>query len=487
MKRLMYALALMLAATGRSPALAEDAAAAQAAAIAQATAAPSASPSPVPSPGAAAPQGTSASKPPGYVGPLGKVGRKLNDAGLYFIGYAGEFYVNNPDFGVRPGSYQFQSQLNLGVDYYFQHRKSDRTSLHFVEAIVPAITKQTATNNYFTQAGDIINASASGYVPIAYHLERFTLEQQFAGDRGLVEFGKGYVQDYVARPQCLNAFMCMSTIAITHKAAAFNFPNYSNWLARVGYNVTPDLKIQAIEYKYDTSSALTSGWELYRPTYESAGLVDAQFARPRAELPSSAELLFFYNNVPQTDQLCIRCAKTTTNWQAGTYASVMQTFWRPNVTAPKMLQAFGAVGYAFNQAQTESPTVGGLSYAVDAGLILRAPFPSRPFDSYSVQVTSVRLTNDEQTFLTNQGYGQPGPSEIAYGASANFKLSQGFFVSPYVEYLSHANAAFAANAFVNPHHLEPRDGFGLGVTLSLGIPQILGLNSRPSPYDGHYP
>lgn len=429
-----------------------------------------------------------APKTPGYRGPLADLGDTLNAAGFYPIIFAGEWYVTNPDFGVRENSHQFQTQINAGFDYYLGPQVGwDGTSIHFIESAVPSITKQTATNNYFTQAGDVINASASGYVPVTAHLTRLTLEQQFLDKKAFVEGGKGYVNDYVARPDCLNAFMCMSTIAITHKASAFNFPNYSNWLARAGYNVTDNSTLQGMWYQQDTNASLTNGWEDWEPTYHTAYLVDYQWSTPRSAYPSSAEAMYYYNKVPQTDQLCFTCAKRISYYQDGFFLSGMQTFWRPDTSAPRMLQGFASFGNAMNDQQTTSPSVGGLNFAADVGLTMRAPFESRPFDSYALQITTVQLTKDEQTFLTNQGYGGPGRREYSYGASASFKLYDFVFVSPYVEYLSHANAAFASNIVTNPTHALPHDGFALGLTFSVPLSQLLGLTTHRSGYDGHYP
>lgn len=441
--------------------------------------------------GAGAPQSTdSTAKPgapvttPGYVGPLAGVGRRLNDAGLFPIAFLGEFYVANPDFGVNTGKHQYQTQLNLGFDYNLGPMFGLKgTSIHFLEGIVPDITRQAPTNNYFTQAGDVINASASGFVPEPAHLTRFTLEQQILNNRALIEGGKGYVNDYVARPLCLNAFTCMSTIAITHKASAFNFPNYSNWFARGAYNVSSDLKLTAMWYYDDTGYSTTNGWQTYRKTYYDAYLVDAQFAQPQAAYPRSAELFFYYNRVPQVDTI----TGVTHDWQAGLFASAMQTIWRPDTHAPRMLQAFVSFADSFNQATTETPTVGGLNYSLDAGLTLRAPFRGRPADAYSLQLTTVQLTGDELTALRRGGYDVHGPNEFAFDASANLKLYDFVFISPYVEYIKNANAAFASNPVTNPNHLLPKDGFGVGVTFSFVAAQFLGLTTRPSGYDGHYP
>lgn len=430
-----------------------------------------------------------ASSVQGYIGPFSEFGRKLNDIGIFPIAFTGEWLVANPSFGIHPGSKQWMTQVNLGFDYYFEPLTGLKgTSVHFLEGIVPNMTTATTSNSYFTQAGDVINASASAFVPLQDHLSRFTLEQDFMDGKIFTEGGKGYVNDYVARPDCLNPFMCMSVIAVTHKASGFNFPNYSNWFARAGINVTPELTVQALWYEYDNNSAYTTGWESWLPSYYPGYLADVQYASKTEVLPFAYELMYFHNNIPQTDQLCLACLKTTTNWQAGIFASAMQTFWRKDPDSPTMLQAFASLGYTFNDRQTESPSVGGLQYSYDIGLTLKAPFQSRPFDSYSIQVTAVRLTNDEQTWLTNQGYGASGPTEYSLGLSAKFKVYEYAYFSPYVEFIHNASAAFASTSFVNPTNIQPkRDGVGVGATFSVSFSDLLGLTTRPSGYTGHYP
>ncbi len=425
---------------------------------------------------------------PAASGPFASLGKRLNDNGFYPILFLGEWYVSNPNSGVRPGSHQFQTQVNAGFDFDLEPLFGLKgTSVHFIESYVPWITSQTATDNYFTQMGDVINASASGYVPVTAHLTRFSVKQEFGGGKAFVEAGKGYVNDYVARPDCLTAFMCMSVIAITHKASGFNFPNYSNWFGRVGFKPTANLTVQGIWYQDDNDASLTNGWERWRDSNYPGYLVDVQYAAPRADKPSAWEVMYYHDKVPQTRQLCATCLKTVTNWQAGVFASGMTTFWRPDPHRSKMLQGFVSFANAMNDKQTTAPSVGGLQYAADIGLIMRGPFASRPFDSYSLQLTTVRLSRDEQVWLENQGYGKPGRSEYSIGASAFFKVSDSVFVSPYVEYLVNANAAFASNAYTNPQHRQPSDGFAVGVALIVQLGKMLGLSPRGSGYDGHYP
>ncbi|NKF24156.1 carbohydrate porin [Solimonas marina] len=429
-----------------------------------------------------------AAAPGAYRGPLADIGDKLNDAGFYPNVFIGEWYISNPSAGVHEGSHQWMTQVNAGFDYYLEPLTGLKgTSIHFMEGYVPWITHQTALDNYFTQAGDVINGSASGYVPIKAHLTRFTLEQELFDKHLFIEGGKGYVNDYVARPDCLNAFQCMSTIAITHKASGFNFPNYSNWFGRVGYNVSPTVKVQGMWYQYDNNASQTNGWEDWRPSNYSAYLVDLQYNAQRTARPAAAEIMGYYNKIPQTDQLCATCDKDVTNWQGGIFASGMQTLWRPEPASPKMLQAFVSVGTAFNEKQTTSPSVGGMNYALDTGLTMHAPFKSRPLDSYSLQLTMVQLTKDEQTYLKNQGYGDPGRREYSIGASAFFNVYDYIFVSPYAEYLINANAAFAGNDYVNPTHAQPSDGLGVGMIITIPFTHLLGLSPGRSPYDGHYP
>jgi porin len=424
----------------------------------------------------------------GYRGPFAHLGETLNDAGFYPSLFIGEWYISNPDAGVDTGSHQLMTQINGGFDFYLEPLLGlEGTSIHFMEGYVPWITHQTPTDNYFTQAGDVINGSKSGYVPVEAHLTRLTLEQELFDKRVFLEAGKGYVNDYVARPDCLNAFQCMSTIAITHKASGFNFPNYSNWFGRAGYNLSPELKLQGMWYQYDNNASMTNGWDDWQSSNYTSYLLDLQYNAPRDARPSAFELMAYYNKIPQTDQLCASCEKKVSNWQGGIFASGMRTLWRPDEVGARMLQAFVSVATAFNEKQTTSPSVGGMDYAVDAGLTMRAPFRSRPRDSYSLQLTAVQLTKDEQTYLSNQGYGAPGRVEYSLGASAFFNVYDYVYLGPYVEYLINANAAFAANDFVNPERKQPSDGFGVGMIVTIPFTHLLGLNPRRSPYDGHYP
>ncbi|MDR6355534.1 carbohydrate-selective porin OprB [Pseudomonas psychrotolerans] len=114
----------------------------------------------------------------------------------------------------------------------------------------------------------------------------------------------------------------------------------------------------------------------------------------------------------------------------------------------------------------------------DLGLILSAPFRSRPFDSYSIKASWAQLTDHQQRFLedahaVSSGGGdyRPGRDEYALSLDANFVLTDSIVLSPYV------TRTFHGSSYLNPVSGEnPRDGYAFGVLLHVQFDQLLGLN-----------
>jgi len=431
--------------------------------------------------------------PKPYQGPLDGVGSTLNDAGLFPILLFGETYVGNRNMGAIRDSKQIGTFLNYGFDYYPGILTG--TSFHFMGSL----TRHTDTS-YFGESGDEIVSGAASNLPATSHLTRATVMQEFDKGRYLIEAGKGYANDYMARPLCNNAYLCMSVIDGTHKLAGINFPNYSNLFLRTGMKVDDKLKLQLAVFEYNTAAAgfgtSDNGWDGFKSTDHPAWFADMQWADPKSARPSSYELMAFYNRIPQTDSVTGGSSSATpTRHQDGVFGSTMQTLWHAD-GGPTMLQAFGAGTVALNGEQTQSTYTAGLKYAADIGLTLRSPLASRPADSYSVQFTQVGLTHDEQTYLESKHYGR-GSNENALALSATFRALDWVFISPYVQYLWNVQANnyvslaglhnFVPAAPSIPTGATVKNGYALGLTVVIPFDRLLGFTTRSSGYDGHYP
>ena len=127
----------------------------------------------------------------------------------------------------------------------------------------------------------------------------------------------------------------------------------------------------------------------------------------------------------------------------------------------------------------DEDTTNGVGTQGNAGLILSAPFRSRPFDSYSVNVNWAQLTSREQRFLeeahaaTGGGNYNPGRNEYAVSLDANFILTDSIVVSPFVL------RTWGANSWLNPYTgVNPRDGYAAGLLFHVQFDEMLGLNSH---------
>jgi porin len=113
----------------------------------------------------------------------------------------------------------------------------------------------------------------------------------------------------------------------------------------------------------------------------------------------------------------------------------------------------------------------------NAGLILEAPFRSRPHDSYSIKFQWARVTSSEQAFLNQQnlaaggtGY-TVGRNEYSLGIDANFILTRSIVLSPFVM------RTWNTNTWGNPSYAStPKNGYAAGVLATVFLDKLLGFS-----------
>lgn len=400
-----------------------------------------------------------------------------------------QFYLANPSAGVGTGNHGALTLFGIGADFDMEKLAGIRGGLvHFMQLYVP----WTSNLAYGSQVGDVLVGKSSPFIPRVSHLTLFTYEQRLLNDRLTLEAGKSNAGTYFALPLCNLPYSCVSP-AILHDTAGMSPPPYANWGARAAYDFTPQWRAQLGAWRSYDAYPFTNGWE--RREGDMGGSLSTAYLANLAyrtdfsmsTYPTSVELMGFYNNRRQNDpyytvdgasRFTSQASPVTHDGVSGFYLGAKQTFWRADggqagVRNPTALSVHGSLAHVF-----EEGSASGVANQGDLGLILSAPFRSRPFDSYSIKASWAQVTDHEQRFLqdayrVSSGGGDydPGRNEYALTLDANFVLNDSIVLSPFV------TRTFGNSSYLNPFSgNNPRDGVAFGVLLHVQIDQLLGLN-----------
>ncbi|QKZ04468.1 carbohydrate porin [Pseudomonas eucalypticola] len=421
---------------------------------------------------------------------LEEQGKWLNDHGISPHLSMTEIYLRNPSAGLSTGNHEALTLFAIGSDFNLDKLVGiPGGTLHFEQLYVP----WTSNLAYGTQVGDVIAGKPGPYIPRVSHLTLFTYEQKLLDDKLAIEVGKSNAGNYFALPLCNVPLGCVN--AILQDTAGINPPPYANWGARIGYDLTPALRAQVGAWRSNNAYPFTNGWE--RSSGDSGGTLSTVYLANLAyrtdyhmeAYPQTYEILGFHNNGEQTDPYYTvngtskvqdsTAAARTSKGVSGFYLGAKKTFWRQdggkgNDVNPTALTAFASLTHTVGQ-----DTANGVGTQGNAGLILSAPFRSRPFDSYSVNVNWAQLTTREQRFLEEAheavGAGSYSPGRNEYGVSldANFVLTDSIVVSPFVL------RTWGASTWLNPYStVSPRDGYAAGLLFHIQFDELLGLNAH---------
>ncbi len=418
--------------------------------------------------------------------PLEKQGKWLDDHGVSpHLGLT-QFYLANPGVGTDTGNHESLTLFDVGVNVDLEKILGwHGTRLHFNELYVPY------RNNldFGAQAGDVLSSKSSPYIPRVSHLTLFTLEQKLLQDQLTVEGGISNAGNYFALPLC-NVGLGCTTLP---DAAGANPSPYANWGARLNYQFTPALSAQVGTWRVNDAYPFANGWE--RGAGSSGGNMSTTYLANVAyrtdfsttAYPQSYELVGFHNtrdgNDPYyttagTAQLSDSAhAPATTNGLNGFYLGLKKTFWRADGGQSKDMTPTALSAYFAGSHVFEEDVPNGIPNQVSTGLILSAPFKSRPYDTYSLSAHWVQLSDHEQKYINaayrsvGQDYTSPG-GEYALELDANLILTRGVVVSPYVMY------TWDPINTVNPFDgIAPKAGVSAGFLFHVQLESFLGLDS----------
>ncbi len=423
-------------------------------------------------------------------GPLANQGQWLVDHGitphLTFI----QLYFANPGVGVETDQSESVSIFTVGASLDLEKMIGlSGGTIHYEHLFAPWIHNL----NYGMQASSTIVGTLGPYIPKTSHLTLFTYEQKLLDDKLTLEAGKSNAGNYFALPMCNSPTLCVS--ATLQNIVGINPPPYANWSARMAYDLSPKLRVQTGWWRSDAAFPFTNGWE------SNSGDIGGQMSNvylanmsyrtdfSMEKYPLSYEVMGFYNDGKQTNPYYTvnhtskvfdtSSAVDTTSGVSGIYLGAKKTLWRADhgesdSSVPKSISAYASMTQTFNDENTK-----GIQNQGNAGILFHHMFESRPFDSYGLSFQWAHLTDAEQNFLQDanlaaggSGY-TIGQTETALALDANFILSKGIILSPFVMY------SWDSNSMLNPYSaVNPESGVSFGATLHMKLDQILGLSGK---------
>lgn len=423
--------------------------------------------------------------------PLVEQGRWLKAHGVSpHLGMT-ELYMRNPSTGLQTGNQSAVTIFDIGADFDLQRLAGLKGAIvHFQQLYVPWVSNL----DYGTQVGDPLLGEPNPYIPRTSHLSLLTYEQRLLDDHLTVEVGKSNAGNYFALPLCNVPLGCVNVIL--QDAAAFNPPPYANWGARVAYDFNPQWRAQVGAWRSNNAYPFTNGWE--RGAGDSGGTMSTTYLADLAyrtdygnsAYPTSLEVLGFHNNGAQLDpyhtvegtsRASSSAAPRSSDGITGAYVGAKQTVWRADGGIgkdmhPTAVSAYIAYSHLFD-SNAGSGQSNGITRQANTGLILSAPFRSRPFDSYSLHMNWVHQTADSQRYLeeahalSNPGSTySPNADEFTLNLDANIVLGDSIILSPFVA------RTFNASSKLNPYSSDsPKDGLAMGLVVRVQVDQLLGL------------
>lgn len=401
-----------------------------------------------------------------------------------------QIYLRNASAGLETGNHEALTIFAIGADFNLDKLVGlPGGAIHFEQLYVP----WTSNLEYGGQVGDVIAGKPGPYIPRVSHLTLFTYEQKLLDEKLAVEVGKSNAGNYFALPLCNVPLGCANVIQ--QDTAGINPPSYANWSARLGYDFTPALRAQLGAWRSNNAYPFTNGWE--RDAGDSGGTLSTVYLANLAyrtdyrmeAYPQTYEALFFHSNGKQTDPYYTvdgtsrvtdgSALADTSKDVSGFYLGAKNTLWRQDGGTTSDPTPIAVTAYASLTHTLEEGTTNGVGTQGNAGLILSAPFRSRPFDSYSVNFNWAQLTARKQRFLEEShsasggGDYRPGRNEYAVTLDANFVLADNIILSPFVL------RTWGASSWLNPYTgVNPQDGYAAGLLMHLKFDEMLGLNPR---------
>jgi carbohydrate-selective porin OprB len=419
-----------------------------------------------------------------------RVGKTLDGLGIYPSVILMENAFDSGTLGIAPGKVQLVSTIGLGLDLDLTKLAGiDGGAFHF-----SYLRNYSRINNPVTPSMGVFPL---GFVPPnapRSDVPVFTYEQHLLDHKLDIEVGRKQFISYF-----VDEYALWEDLSSTYGYAFLTLaPPYGLWMGRVRYEFGGGLYAQAAVYEFNNNLWGRSGWD-----WSTSGDTGVTFLETLGyhrgyrdtPYPWHAELTSYTNTARQNDpyytnngtsSVFDKTSSVQTHYGAsGFILRGGRVFYRADggesahgedVSA---LYAFGSIGV---NPQSWAPS--GVAYDAYAGVAWLNPF-GLANDVLGVKVEADRLTSREQKFLSDAnlsvgggGYRSPRTTEFAQVYS-HFIFGKWASVDPFVAYGVGANTVF------DPYTtLRPKNGYVLGCFLIINLGNLVGLPSRPRPWEG---
>ncbi|MDR3516041.1 MAG: carbohydrate porin [Azospirillaceae bacterium] len=407
----------------------------------------------------------------------------VND-GIYLSGrYNGEF-ATNPSGGIRNGAL-FTGELSLGAVF-----DMDKLAGISGGALHVTATDRAGNNLAARDIGNSISVQQIYGQGQTYKLTEFYWDQALFGDHLEIQAGRLAAASGFADASPFNCYF--QTNSVCGNPSIFGFDNQVSywasgvWGGQVTVKPTPDLYAKFGAFAQDPNQANSNyhgfNWG------ENRGIDGADITTELGyttsfdsdAYPRDFAVGAVFDTAPYSDPYYDTSGNSavlsgkpyqTHAGRTTVYGRFDQMIWRPDPQDTRGLYAFGTVAL---------PTDGNqpMDLYLQAGLLDKGPFASRPLDTVGFVVTDSQWSDAALHYVRDSrrsvgGSGMPDANEVMMEVNYGAQVSPWLNIMPNLQYI------------INPDQMnEPTrltnipDTFVIGVQFVIGIPELLGATTQ---------
>ena len=407
--------------------------------------------------------------------PLADFANMLEDRGINFRGSEIDQWAANPSGGVREGHTnvgQFQAGLDLNL---YKLIGLPDTLFHFVVYRDYGYALNQQDTGTFTKQQYIYKNAYP-----QWHLGLFAFEWRLFHDDLDIFLGRlgstNYYGHLVANCQFISGTLCGEPRILVSEAGLSLLPS-ATWGTNIKYRPTPHTYIESGIFEVNPTVAPSNG--LHWSTANATGFtVPVEWAwvdsNPRTNpYPFELKMGAFVSTSPLTDPfyntkhlsrgLHGGTALTDGTDRYGVYAMADRVIWRPDPDATQSLNVFGGVVQMLEDAEV-------MSQQIYSGVVLTAPFKSRPQDTLGLSVSEFELTPGERDYLHDVrvklgGGGLEAAHQVDWELTYSLHLVRGVEFMSSLQYMIHPD-----NSQITATRTIPGNVFAysLGIRIDLG-------------------
>ncbi|WP_158811735.1 carbohydrate porin [Beijerinckia sp. L45] len=423
----------------------------------------------------------------GPTGPLSKVGKAFEDAGITLHLFEVETYYNNLNSGIVKNSSSNTAFFVAGADFDMGHIANiTGGTVHVEEQLFHGEVNVLSTGARY---GGLTSGYEPVYNPTDNQLTVLTYEQKFANDKLDIEIGRTNALRAFILPICPNLVSCWNDVV--EQDARTRTGHSASWGARAAYNITPALYVQAGAYEDNPDAEAEHGFNFAATKSTGAillGEVGYKTDYTTAKYPERVEAVGFYNTSTVADPYFTTTGQSAAlnpgqplrmnTGDGGFVLDAIKTVWRADGGLTDNLHPTALAAYA----SVSAPVTSGALVSMESyvGLTLLAPFQSRPFDTFGAKIHFTQLSNREQAYLQDSNIAAGGSGYTKSRNGIEFELSSHHQIASYLAINTTIQYFANNNNFYNPAStVASRDGFYFGMDAAVPIGAILGLSSQP--------